>query len=165
MPLAIADACDGRLLVRRLAQIALPGKKITFEKEIEMKPNTETAQMTDVKIVLAALWIAHFLLWTFGDMLSLLQEFSEPADNNLLLLVAVPLALIQALMILFSLVGKAAVMRWVNMVAAVLFLFFNVMFLVEAHVGWEYLLGAGYLLFNGLIFWYAWKWPVHDLAH
>jgi hypothetical protein len=97
-------------------------------------------------------------------MLSLLQQFSEPADNNLLLLVAVPLALIQALMIFFSLVGKATLMRWVNMIMAVVFLFFNVMFLVEAHVGWEYLLGAGYLLFNGLVFLYAWRWPKHNLA-
>lgn len=54
-----------------------------------MNTNKEDTQMADVKIVLAALWIAHFLLWTFGDMLSLLQQFSEPVDNNLLLLVAV----------------------------------------------------------------------------
>ncbi len=26
-------------------------------------------------------------------------------------------------------------------------------------IGWEYLLGAGYLLFNGLVVWYAWNWP------
>jgi hypothetical protein len=135
-----------------------------LEKEREMNTDKEAAQKTDVKIVLAALWTAHFLLWTFGDMLSLLQQFSEPVDNNLLLLVAVPLALIQALMIFFSLVGKAAVMRWANMIMALVFLFFNVMFLVEAHVGWEYLLGAGYLLFNGLIAWYAWKWPQYNLA-
>lgn len=129
-----------------------------------MDTSKEAVPMADVKIVLAALWTAHFLLWTFGDMLSLLQQFSEPADNTLLLLVAVPLALIQALMIFFSLVGKAAWMRWANMILAVVFLVFNVMFLVEAHVGWEYLLGAGYLLVNGLIFWYAWRWPPHNLA-
>ena len=113
---------------------------------------------TEVKIVLAALWIAQFLLWTFGDMASLLQEITEPIDNNLLLLVAVPLAITQALMIFFSLVGKAKVMRWVNMIVAVVFLLINVGFIAEAQFGWEYLLGAGYLLFNGLIVWYAWKW-------
>ena len=69
----------------------------------EIKNETILEDMKiNVKIVLAALWIAHFLLWTFGDMASLLQEFTEPVDNNLLLLVAVPLAIIQALMI-FSL--------------------------------------------------------------
>ena len=123
-----------------------------------MNTQKETTQKTDVKIVLAALWIAHFLLWTFGDMASLLQEITEPVDNNLLLLVAVPLAITQALMIFFSLVGKAKVMRWVNMIVAVVFLLFNVGFIAEAQFGWEYLLGAGYLLVNSLIVWYAWKW-------
>ena len=123
-----------------------------------MNTQKETTPKTEVKIVLAALWIAHFLLWTFGDMASLLQEITEPIENNLLLLVAVPLAITQALMIFFSLVGKAKVMRWVNMIVAVVFLLFNVGFIAEAQFGWEYLLGAGYLLVNGLIVWYAWKW-------
>ena len=92
-------------------------------------------------------------------MASLLQEITQPVDNNLLLFVAVPLAITQALMIFFSLVGKAKVMRWVNMIVAVVFLLFNVGFIAEAQFGWEYLLGAGYLLVNGLIVWYAWKWP------
>lgn len=113
----------------------------------------------NVKIVLAALWTAHFLLWTFGDMASLLQEIAAPVDNNLLLFVAVPLAVIQALMIVFSLVGKTKWMRWVNIIFALVFLLFNVGFLAEAQFGWEYLLGAGYLLFNGLVVWYAWNWP------
>ena len=127
-----------------------------------MNTNKETTQLADVNIVLAALWIAHFLLWTFGDMVSLLQEITEPVDNNLLLFVAVSLAIIQALMIFFSLVGKAKLMRWVNIIVAVVFLLFNVGFIAEAHFGWEYILGAGYLLFNGLIVGYAWKWPKQE---
>lgn len=131
-----------------------------------MEANKKDTKLADakvnVRIVLAALWIAHFLLWTFGDMASLLQEIAEPVDNNLLLLVAVPLAIIQALMVYFSLVGRAKVMRWVNVVVALVFMLFNVMYLVEAHVGWEYLLGVGYLLFNGLIVWYAWNWPKQE---
>lgn len=123
-----------------------------------MNTQKQTAPKTERKIVLAALWIAHFLLWTFGDMASLLQEITEPVDNNLLLFVAVPLAITQALMIFFSLVGKAKVMRLVNMIVAVVFLLFNVGFIAEAQFAWEYLLGAGYLLVNGLIVWYAWKW-------
>ena len=122
-----------------------------------MNTNQNTAKI-DVRIILAALWIAHFLLWSFGDMLSLLQNFSEPVDNNLLLYVAVPLAIIQTSLIFFSLKGKAKVMRWVNIIMASVFGLFNVGFLVDAHVGWEYLLGAGYLLFNGLVVWHAWKW-------
>ena len=128
-----------------------------------MNTNKTDAQFLDVqinvKIVLAALWAAHFLLWTFGDMAALLQKMSEPIESSLLLFVAVPLALIQALMIFFSLTGKAKVMRFVNVVAALVFALFNVGFMVDAHVGWEYLLGAGYLLMNSLIIWQAWNWP------
>jgi len=132
-----------------------------------MNTNKKTAELVDVKInvkiVLAALWTGHFLLWTFGDMASLLQQFNEPVDNNLLLIVAVPLAIIQALMIFFSLKGKAKVMRMANIIMALVFALLNVGFLVDAHVGWEYLLGlAGYLLFNGLIVWQALEWPKQE---
>jgi len=123
-----------------------------------MKTNKDTIQRTDAKIILAALWIAHFLLWSFGDMASLLQEITEPIDNNLLLFVAVPLAIIQALMIFFSLVGKAKLMRLVNIIVAFVFILFNIGFIAEAQFGWEYLLGTGYLIFNGLTVGYAWKW-------
>ena len=123
-----------------------------------MNTKNETYQKTDPRIVLAALWTGHFLLWSFGDMLALLQRFSEPVDNNLLLIVAVPLALIQASMIYLSLVGKAKLMRWVNIIRACVFLLFNIGFIIEAQVGWEYLLGTGYILFNALIVWNAWKW-------
>ena len=112
----------------------------------------------NVKFILAALWTAHFLLWSFGDMASLLQKMNEPIDNNLLLFVAVPLALIQALMIYFSIAGKANYMRWANIILALVFAVFNIGFITEAQFGWEYLLGAGYLLFNILIVWQAWKW-------
>lgn len=133
----------------------------------KMNSNKETAELEDVKIntkiVLAILWAAHFLLWTFGDMLSLLQKLHEPADNNLLLFVAAPLAIIQALMIFFSLKGKAKVMRMVNIIMASVFAVFNVGYLVDAHLGWEYLLGVGYLLVNGLIIGTAWKWPKKEV--
>ena len=133
-----------------------------------MSTKKNTTQLEDVKInvkfVLAALWTGHFLLWTFGDMASLLQQFNEQVDNNLLLIVAVPLAIIQALMIFFSLKGKAKVMRLVNIIMALVFALLNVGFLIDAHVGWEYLLGlAGYLLFNGLIIWQALKWPKQEV--
>ncbi|MFC1945192.1 hypothetical protein ACFLWF_00390 [Chloroflexota bacterium] len=116
----------------------------------------------NVKIILAALWTAHFLLWTFGDMASLLQEISRPIADNLLLFVGVPTAVIQALMIFFSLVGKAKVMRRVSIIVALAFVGLNIGFMVDSHTGWEYLLGTAYLLFNVLIIWYAWKWPKQE---
>ena len=87
------------------------------------------------------------------------QEISPPIADNLLLFVGVPTAVIQALMIFFSLAGKAKVIRWVSIIAALLFVALNIGFMVDAHTGWEYLLGTAYLLFNVLIIWYALKWP------
>lgn len=116
----------------------------------------------NMRIILAALWAAHFLLWLFGDMASLMQKISEPVANNLLLFVSVPTAVIQALMIFFSLTGKAKIMRWVSMIVATVFLVFNIGFMVDAHIGWQYLLGTAYLLLNVLIIWYAWKWHIPE---
>ena len=114
-------------------------------------------QSIDKRLVLSALWISQFLLWTFGDALALLQDFSDPVENSLLTMVAAPLALLQAAMIIGNLVVSQKVMRWVNMILVLVFVFFNAGFIAEAHVGWEYVLGVGYLATNGLILWYAWK--------
>lgn len=113
----------------------------------------------NVRIILAALWASHFLLWTFGDMVSLLQDLNEPVANELLVFVAAPLALIQAGMIIFSLIGKAKLVRWANIIITPVFILFNILFLTEGKFGWEFVLGVGYLMVNFLIILYAWKWP------
>ena len=114
--------------------------------------------MVDVKIKLAATWISHFLLWTFGDMVSLLQKTAEPVSNDLLLFVAAPLAVIQTFMISFSLIGKPKFVRWVNICVALVFMLFNIGYLSEGGEGWNYLLGIAYIAFNVLTIGYAWKW-------
>ena len=113
----------------------------------------------DVRIILASLWISQFLLWTFGDMVSLLQDMSDPIANELLAFVAVPLSLLQVAMILFTLMGKSRYARWVNMGVATIFILFNIGFLAEAKFGWEFMLGAGYIAVNVLIICIALKWP------
>jgi hypothetical protein len=133
-----------------------------------MKTNRKTANKINTisqdevkvsaRIILAGLWAVHFLLWTFGDMASLMQEISKPVADNLLLFVSVPTAVIQALMVFFSLTGKTKVMRWVTIMIALVFLALNIGFMVDAQIGWQYLLGSAYLLFIVLIIWYAWKW-------
>ena len=132
-----------------------PKEKMKANKTINILED----QKINVRIILSGLWVSHFLLWTFGDMASLLQEISKPVANELLLFVAVPLAVIQVLMVFFSLTGKPKIMRWINIGLALVFIVFNIIFLIDAHAGWEYLLGAAYLLLNVLIIWYAVKWP------
>jgi len=115
-----------------------------------------------IRILLAAFWICHFLLWTFGDMFSLAQEMGEPITSALILFVAPSTALVQTLLIVTCLVGRPVVARWANMVMASVYLLFNLGFLVEATEGWEYYLGVGYVVFTVLIFWYAYRWPADE---
>jgi hypothetical protein len=142
-------------------------KREKEEEKISSSKMTATIledQRINVRILLAALWISHFLLWTFGDMVALLQHKNpDPVDNNLLLAVAVPLAIIQTLMIVFSLIGKAKFVRLANIIVPIVFVLINLGYISEAVDGWQYLLGIAYILVNVLIIWHAWKWPKQEL--
>ncbi|UCE80587.1 MAG: hypothetical protein JSV94_05385 [Methanobacteriota archaeon] len=116
-------------------------------------------QKIGIRTKLAALWTGHFLLWTFGDMVSLLQEETEPVSDDLLLFVAAPLAIIQASMILFSLIGRPVAIRLASIGLGAVYTVFNLGYISEAQAGWEYLLGIGYVVVSALIIWHAWKWP------
>jgi uncharacterized membrane protein len=113
----------------------------------------------NIRVVLAVFWISHFLLWTFGDMVSLLQESTQPVANELLLFVAAPLAITQTFMIAISLIGKPKHARWLNISIAPVFMLFNIGYISVATQGWNYLLGMAYIMFNVLVIRYAWKWP------
>jgi hypothetical protein len=134
-------------------------------KEENMISETKRETVLDdpkinVRILLAAFWISHFLLWTFGDMVSLLQqENPEPISNDLLTFVAAPLAVTQTIMIVLSLIGVPKLARWANICVAPVFMLFNIGYLGEGSEGWHFVLGIAYIMFNVLIIWYAWKWP------
>jgi hypothetical protein len=66
---------------------------------------------------------------------------------------------VQALVAVFCLVGRPAVVRLANLIVAPVYLLFDIGFLVEATQGWEYYLGVFYALFTGLILWHAFRWP------
>ena len=113
----------------------------------------------NIRILLAVFWICHFMLWTFGDMFSLLQEMGEPVTDSLILFIAPTTAIVQALMVVSCLVGRPAYVRLANLIVAPVSLLFNIVFFVDATQGWEYYLGAFYVLFNVLILWRAYRWP------
>ena len=113
----------------------------------------------NIRTLLAAFWISHFLLWTFGDMFTLLQEMGAPVTDSLFLFIAPTTAIVQALMIVLCLVGRPTYVRLANLVVAPVYLLFNIGFFVDATQGWEYYLGAFYVLFNVLIIWRAYTWP------
>jgi hypothetical protein len=116
----------------------------------------------NVRILIAAFWICHFLLWTFGDMLSLLQQENEPIADNVILIVAPTTAVVQALMVVLTLIGPAMYVRLANLIVPIVYLLFNIGYLSEASEAWHYYLGTFYILFNVLILWHAWNWPTQE---
>ncbi len=113
----------------------------------------------NIRVVLAVLWVCHFILWIFGDMFTLLQEGGEPVTDSVLLFVAPTTAIALALMVAFCLVGRPTHVRLANLIVAPVYLLLNIGFVAEAAHGWEYYLGAFYILFNLLIIWRAYTWP------
>jgi hypothetical protein len=118
----------------------------------------------NIRILLAAFWICHFLLWTFGDMLSLLQQENEPIMSSIILIVAPTTAVVQALMIAFTLIGPVKFVRVANLIVPIVFLLFDIGYLSEGSENWHYYLGIFYLLFDVLIIWHAWKWPTKEAS-
>jgi hypothetical protein len=113
----------------------------------------------NIRTVLAVLWICHFILWIFGDMFTLGQEMGERVSDSTLLFVAPTTAIVLTLMVVFCLMGRPTHVRLANLIAAPVYVLFNIGFLVDAVHGWEYYLGAFYILFNLLIIWQAYTWP------
>ncbi len=114
--------------------------------------------MNQTNLKLAAIWTAHFLLWTFSDMLTLLQEITAPADDMLLLLVAVPLGILQSGLIISSFFLKRKAVRITNFILTPIFLIFNIINIFEVSRGWEYLLTAAFIAMNLLVFSVITKW-------
>ena len=112
-----------------------------------------------VRVLLAMLWVCHFILWIFGDMFTLLQDMGEPADDTAIQFIAPTTAIALTLIVVFSLVGRPSHVRLANMILAPVYLLFNIGFFVDATEGWEYYLGVFYVLFNVLILWCAYTWP------
>ena len=111
------------------------------------------------RILLAALWICHFLLWTFGDMFALMQTPAEPVTEMIIMIIAPTLHIIMTLMIVLSLKAELKYVKWANIAVPIIFLLFNVQYLSEYSEIWNYIMGAGYVLFNILTIWNAWKLP------
>lgn len=113
----------------------------------------------NVRTLLAVFWICHFILWIFGDMFSLLQEMNEPVTDSLILFVAPTTAIVLTLTVVFTLLGPPAYVRVASLILGPVYLLFDIVFLADATEGWEYYLGAFYVLFGLLIVWRAYTWP------
>ena len=115
-----------------------------------------------VRNQLVVLWICHFILWIFGDMFSLLQDMSEPVTDIWVQVVAPSTAIVLTSVVAFTLIGRPNRVRLVNLIAAPVYLLFNIGFFVDATEAWEYYLGVFYVVFILLIIVRAWTWPRTD---
>jgi len=120
--------------------------------------------MEDVKIILSATWAALMLTYLLGDVLRIYAGDFKPGEiagrkitQNLLLGIAVLMA-IPILMVFLSLTLNYPVNRWANIVAAIVFLGFNLLGLPTYRSTYDRFLIIVGLGFNVLTIWYAWQW-------
>jgi hypothetical protein len=120
--------------------------------------------MVDVRIVLSGLWIALMLVFLLGDVIRIFagditagELAGRQAPPWMWLLIAA-IMLTPILMIVLSLVLPYPATRWVCMIAAVLWVIFNLAGLPYKGAYDNFLIVVS-IVFCGLIVWYAWTWP------
>lgn len=126
-----------------------------------------------VKVKISALWASVVLCYIYGDYFGLyrpgtLQGMLDgrmgplgPTTQGVLAGTAMMMA-IPCLMVFLSLVLRAGVNRWVNIVLGVAY---TVIMLISMPGAWTFylLLGIIEVVLTGLIVWYAWNWPRRSL--
>jgi hypothetical protein len=153
----------------RPTTVSKPNQKERGEMVKSETATTLRESRIDVKIKLAALWVAVMFLFIYVDHFALfipgvLEEMMMGKMGPLAvtqgsLVSAMVLMTIPSLMIVLSLVLKAKANRWTNIVVGILY----ILVLIGNTVGesWVfYILGSiveAVLL--ALIVWYAFKWP------
>ena len=122
--------------------------------------------MEDTRIVLSGLWVAVMLTYLLGDVLRIFSGDFETEKiaggfqptQGLWLLIAV-IMLIPIVMLVLSLILNYPAIRWVNIIAAIFLVVFNLFGLPYKGAYDNFLIIVSFV-FNGLIILYAWKWPV-----
>ena len=137
-----------------------------------MNSITKTTTMEDVRInvkmKLAALWVAMMLLYIYADILSLFRpgQVQEMLEGRMgpvsvtqgSLLVASILMIIPAVMVFLSLSLKPKVDRWTNITLGVLYTLINISNLIGESWAFYIFFGIVEIVLTLLIVWYAWRW-------
>jgi len=134
--------------------------------------------MENVKIKLAALWIAVEFCFVYGDLLRLysgdvvggegfggIPTEGMPISLDLLWLIAAITMAIPIVMIVLSVMLKYKANRWTNIVVSILFIIYNIVGLSGGSYSSPYdkLLIILSLVFNVLIVWYAGRWRNQEI--
>jgi hypothetical protein len=118
----------------------------------------------DTRVILAGLWAAVMLTYLLGDVLRIFAGDFEPGKlangtraTPAMWLVIAAIMLIPILMIVMTLTLDQPAIRWLNMIAAVFLIVFNLVGLPYRGAYDNFLIIVS-LGFKALIVWYAWDW-------
>ena len=120
--------------------------------------------MEDVRIILAALWIALMLTYLLGDVMRIFAGDFKPGEiegkkmSQKMLMVMAFLMLIPICMVVLSLTLSYPAIRWVSIVAAGFLFVFNLAGILTYPGAYDKFLIAVGLVFNVITVWYAWAW-------
>jgi len=129
-------------------------------------------EKVNVKIILAALWIAVMFIYVYADIKTLFQpEIPEQiisgvvagmTINQSFLFAAAILMSIPVIMILLSLILKPSINRWLNIILSFLHIVLIIITRFVPGKIWYYYIYYQSLeaIIHILIIWYAWKWPI-----
>ena len=128
----------------------------------------------NVKIILAALWIAVMFIYVYADIKTLFQpEIPEQiisgivggmTINQSFLFAAAVLMSIPPIMIILSLILKPSINRWVNIIVSFLHIILIIITRFVPGKIWYYYIYYQSIeaIFHTLIIWYAWRWPIEE---
>ncbi|MCG8571988.1 MAG: DUF6326 family protein [Spirochaetes bacterium] len=120
--------------------------------------------MEEIKIKLAAIWIALMLTYLLGDVLRIFSGDFKPGEimgkqmSQSMWLGMAMLMVVPIIMIILTLILNYPVNRWVNMGVAVSFFIINIAGLPTYPSAYDKFLIIVGLVFNLLTLWLAWKW-------
>ena len=136
--------------------------------------NTLQDEKVNVKIILAALWVAVMFIYVYADIKTLFQpEIPEQIISGIVggmtisqsfLFAAAILMSIPPIMILLSLILKPSINRWVNIIVSFLHILLIIITRFVPGKIWYYYIYYQSIeaIFHSLIIWYAWRWPIQD---
>ena len=121
--------------------------------------------MEDTRIILSGLWVAVMLTFLLGDVLRIFAGDAESGKiagmegtQAIWMLIAV-IMLTPIVMVVLSLTLPYPAIRWVNIIAAVFWIIFNIAGLPYKGMYDNFLIIVSFV-FDALIIWQAWKWAV-----
>ena len=122
--------------------------------------------MLDIRIILSGLWVAQMLNNLWGDVLRIMAGDITPgeiegvrAGQGVWFGLAV-LMLIPIVMVVLTLTLKYPMIRWINIIAAIIFFLINIIGLPSYPGAYDKFLIIVGAVFNVVIIWHAWKWVV-----